>query len=258
MSSTILLLALIFLLANVVETLVGFGSALLTVAFAAALFPIEDVLIAIAVLNLPLNLFFLYKASGQMPWRRVFRQVLPAFFVGIGLGLSLAGFVTGEWIGIGLGTITLIIASIQLYNSVLVQLLIKHDEEQQRRLPSRARVRFARAERQFWLLFGGVSAGMFGTGGPFVVHGVSQMQKNQTLLRAMLAVVWVVMNITFLAFRWNKIDGEHLELALYLAPVLPLAVWIGERLSRRLSLRTFKLVGIGLLFLAGIRLAFFS
>ena len=107
-----------------------------------------------------------------------------------------------------------------------------------------------------WLLGGGVIQGLFGTGGPLVIHTLAHRIVEKAVFRSTLAVVWLTLNVGLCA----SLATEHaftrasLGASLGLAVPMLIGMRIGEFVFRRLKPEAFRKFIYQLLLLASVLL----
>jgi uncharacterized membrane protein YfcA len=121
-------------------------------------------------------------------------------------------------------------------------------------MPSRARpLPLTRLPGAAVLALGGVAHGLFGAGGPMVVYFASRELTDKGRFRATLSALWIVLNLVLLAnyASLGLLGGASAKVTLTLAPALLLALFVGERLHRRVDERAFRPMIYLLLLFAG-------
>jgi uncharacterized membrane protein YfcA len=252
------LLGTIFLLANAIETLTGFGGTLITLALGAHLFQLHNLILVVVALNVPLNIYLLWQVARELRWRGQLARVLPAVCGGLGAGFLVGAVLMGARLEAWLGAMILMLTGLELLRHIrqrpTAALAAPDLPDAVPPSPRAAWAWLRNAMTQFWLVFGGFSAGLFGSGGPFVVYSVNKQGFEAQHIRGILAVVWLVMNVALLAIHLPHAHAGHAWMMLVLAPALPVGIWLGNRLRHRLPAQAVQYATLGLLALAGLLL----
>lgn len=102
----------------------------------------------------------------------------------------------------------------------------------------------------------GIAHGMFVCGGPLLIGYLTRRIADKTSFRATISTVWIVLNGIILVTDsiggcWN---GELLRIQLLAVPFLLVGMFIGSRLYRIMSQRTFMMITYVLLLISGVSL----
>jgi uncharacterized membrane protein YfcA len=201
------MIALVAALAFAIEASIGFGSTVFAATLGVAFVPLAQLIPAFVPVNLALSTILV--ARGRPDWRVLAREIAPPVAAGMALGLLLPG------------------ARLQLVFAIFVIALS---------LLQLARLRvWPRPVRIALLFLGGVAHGLFGTGGPLVVSATRGRLADP---RATYAVLWLVLNVALLA-SFSHVD---LRLSAEIALGLPIGLWVGHRLHRKLDERVVWIV----------------
>ena len=106
------------------------------------------------------------------------------------------------------------------------------------------------------LLLAGVIHGMFVSGGALLVVYATQVLKDKEEFRATIAPVWVVLNSVLLESQVRQGAFDNYNIRLILISVIPLfiATWVGKKLVKKVSQRTFLNLTYVLLLVSGLSL----
>ncbi|MFO0664923.1 MAG: sulfite exporter TauE/SafE family protein [Polyangiaceae bacterium] len=217
-----------------VEAAIGFGGTLISVGLGVLFLPLTEVLSIFLPLNLGLSLTMLLRTRKDLDGRFLLRKLVPFMAPGIPLGLWLSARMPASPLKRFLGAF-LVLFSLREF--------VKPPSSE----PSPRRRLFA----PLLLFIGGTFHGAFATGGPLVVFVASGELRDKAAFRATLTALWCVLNgavIATFAVQGN-VNASTLKLSLLLAPLLFVAVWLGELLHRRVSPEKFR-VAIQVLLLA--------
>ena len=234
---TILLLAMIALVAFATEGAIGFGGTVITACLGAQLIPIDVLLPAFVPINLALSTWLLTSGRDAIAWGVLVRTIALPVAIGAALGLALFHLPAKTVLAAVFGGFVAVLAIIQLARPA-------------------ARPLSARWQRAF-LVAGGVAHGLFGTGGPMIVYVTRRELADKRAFRATLAVLWLVLNtallVNFLAL--GLYGRTSVELGGVVGLVLLPGLWLGERIHRALDGARFERLVWTLLLGAGLALA---
>jgi hypothetical protein len=211
-------LAAVASFALVVECALGFGGTLIATCIGAQLAPLKVVVPAFVPLDLAMSAWLAARGSRQVDWRWLTREVAPPAAAGIAPGLLLSG-AASPWLPVVLGVFVVLLASRELARGS-------------------ARVPTAIA-RGALLGLGGLAHGLFATGGPFVVYVARNRVPDPRAFRATLAVLWIALDATALAWfvATGRYDATTTRLLLVFAIAFAPALVLGERLHLSLQAR---------------------
>jgi uncharacterized membrane protein YfcA len=120
------------------------------------------------------------------------------------------------------------------------------------------RVRWNRHAGRAILVIGGLVQGAVAAGGPLVVTYAHNEIHDKRAFRATMFLVWVVFNSVF-ALTYFLSPGHNfavLKLALCCIPVMPVGMWIGQKLHDSASETFFHVLVFTTLLLSGLSLLF--
>jgi len=230
-------LAVLVFLAFAVESALGFGAMLLSLALGSLVVPIDTLLPALVPLNLGLSITLAARNARSIDVPFLLRRLLPWMALGLPGGILLRNLADRGLLVRSFGVFVVAVALLELGRARRSAPLVP--------LP-------ATGERGI-LLAGGIIHGAFATGGPMAVYVASRALPDKGVYRATLSVLWVVLNTVVVASLalGGQLDGAAASLSLVLAPGCVLGLFAGEILHRRAGVATFRLLVYGLLALAG-------
>ena len=231
---------LVLFLAFLVESAVGFGSALVTVSLGGHLMPLDRLFPVFQPLSLILSLTLVVRGRAHINTRFLFREVIPAMLPGVVVGMALFRLGPPDALLLGVGVAIAVLASFEL----------------QRTLRGQEAAPLPPVVRVVVLLFAGVIHGLFGVSGPPVVWVATRTLPDKTEFRATLALLWLVLSILLVA--GYVVDGTlrlpQLEQSALLAVPLVLGFVVGNLLHVHVPQRAFRLAVCVLLVVAGLAL----
>jgi|SRR5690554_1232146 len=229
------LLALFILLSYTVEAVTGFGSIVIALSLGALLMPVPELLPILVPLNIIMTSWLTIKLRKQIDLVLLLQRILPLMMIGTVAGYLLLPWLNERWLKPLFGMLIVWFAGRELW-----------------------RLRHAKpAQHPQWLtnplmFMAGVSHGLFASGGPLLVYALAGTSLDKARFRATLICVWFLLNSTLtVAF---LLDGRllpALPTVAYLALLLPLGVWLGERLHSRVDELLFRKLIYALLLVTG-------
>jgi uncharacterized membrane protein YfcA len=242
---TLLLLALIGLLAFTVEATAGFGATIVTVTLAAYFMPIDAVLAALLPANVVLSGYLALRYRRSIDVRILVRRVGAWMVPGMAIGMlpSLVpqlgalreqGFIKGLFAGF-----VVVLAVVELWRAR------RASPDDTRPLPGPLAA--------LSLVGAGVVHGLFACGGPMLVYVVGRELTDKARFRATLSAVWLTLNLVLIAeyVAEGAIDGTSLRASGVMFVSLVAGLALGEWIHRRLSVERFRLAVFTLLLFAG-------
>lgn len=239
---TLVALALVVLSAFTVETALGFGATLVTVALGSILLPIQTLLPALVPLNLALSIWLATRYARAVDTRFLLRRLLPMMALGLPFGIALFRVADASLLKRLFGVFLIVVSSIEL--------------RRMRAAKGEAAPPLARPIEVAMLFAGGVVHGAFATGGPMAVYVTSRAIDDKGAYRATLCVLWAALNVVLLvSFAISgEIDRASTTLSAWLVPSCALGLVLGEIAHRRVPVVMFRAGVFVALALAGVML----
>lgn len=216
----------------------GFGA--LAVPLMALVVPVPQA----AAVMLPL-LLVMDAAGLQQLWRQqdraLLRLLLPAGLLGVGVGALLFGVLSVKTVAAVVGALTLLFLAQRLF------------------FPPKAEA--AVPSKPLGVALGvasGFTSFVAHAGGPPISAYVLPLRLPPVTMAATMAVFFAVVNLSkCIPYAWlGLFDTRNLATSLVLAPLAPIGVWLGVRLTRRISPLWFYRLAYGGMFLAGAKLLY--
>jgi uncharacterized membrane protein YfcA len=221
-----IMLGAFILFAYTAEAMTGFGSIVIALSLGALFFPIDFLQTVLVPLNICMSSFLTFKYRRYIDWTLLGKLIMPFM-----LGGTLLGFVLQPY----LGGVILKASFALLVLWFAVRELLK------------ARGGIVATEKPVWWSRGvigmaGITHGLFASGGPLLVYGLAGMSIDKARFRATLILVWFSLNsvLTVLFLIDGRIQANWQPIVAFM-PLLPLGVWIGERLHHKVDEDSFKL-----------------
>lgn len=236
-------LAVVVLVAWTVQAITGFGSTVLALTLGAVFLPIPELLPLVIVLNTPLAAWTSIRHRAEIDRPALLRLILPWMGAGTVAGALAAPWIAGDLLKRGFGVMVLSFAIRDL-------LTLLRDHPAGPRPPE--------ATLRAWVVLAGFIHGIYGSGGPALVQATSRLGLTKGAFRATMSAVWLLFNFVLIGVfvARGRFDGATLHRALWLVPVVPIGVWLGERLHPHLHDRAFRGLVQGLLVIGGAALLF--
>ncbi|MGE0787879.1 MAG: sulfite exporter TauE/SafE family protein [Sandaracinaceae bacterium] len=225
----------------VVQTVTGFGSALVCLTFGALLYPIPEIVPLIVPLSFAQSVYIVVRHYRDVNVRFLFVRILPLMGAGVGVGMLIAHAYHGDALRYAFGGLVLVLSLRELYVAL-------RREAAQAPLP--------RAASMAAIFGAGITHGVYGAGGPLLVYATSREGLEKGPFRATLGGVWLVLNAimtTAFAFR-GVYDVPHLTSLGVMLCAIPFGIAVGEVVHHRVDERRFKIGVLALLTLAALSL----
>jgi uncharacterized protein len=218
-----------------VESALGFGATVITLALGAHVAPIGTILPAFVPLNLMISAALLFRNKQHVDRRLLFARILPLMAIGLPFGIFGLAQIDQTIARKVFGAFVIVLASAELLASI----------RKQRSTPRPIAGTIA-------LICAGAIHGAYATGGPLVVW-VLGPRLEKSAFRATLSALWLLLNLVLFAnfALRGRIDIRSLEASAVLAIGMLLGLWLGEWVHRRVPAEQFRLAIYGLLGLAG-------
>ena len=237
---TFLILALIVLLAQTVETVSGFGSTVIAVTLGVHILPLSILVPTLVMLNLVLSSYLVSRYFYKIDTRLLTRRILPWMLLGLAIGVWVFSAVDGPTLRYVLGFLVVVFSAVEfvkLYRAEAHSLSIP--------LPDWL--------AKLTLIGAGLIHGIYASGGPLLVYYASRLQWRKGIFRSTLSAVWLTLNITLVIsyLLTGKITTEVVSMWLVLLPMVPAGIILGEKLHNWINEKNFRLAVYGLLMMAG-------
>ena len=234
--TNILLLALILVLAHVVETTLGFGDTIISLALGLFLFPLEVLLPALVALAILQSTWLVIRWHRRVNWHLLLITILPLAFVGMLGGILIRDYANETVLIIVLGAFIILVSAVEL-----IGLYIRKSAAGP--LPRYLAVPV--------ILGGGIFHGLFATGGPLIVYYTGREIREPQAFLGTLAVLWLILNVVLYATMWiaGSAGFQSLQLAAVVLPGFIAGVVIGSLI--KVKELTFKTLTWSVLFIVG-------
>ncbi|HEY1099234.1 MAG TPA: sulfite exporter TauE/SafE family protein [Myxococcota bacterium] len=233
--SDLLSLSAVLFIAFVVESAVGFGSALFVVALGAQLVALDHLLPVFQPLSVLLSTTIVLRERAHLDLPFLSRRVLPAMLPGVVVGMVIWRLWPGQALLLLVGP------------SIAGLALIKLVDVVNDRVPAPLSPTVSNAV----LALAGVLHGMFGTSGPPVVWVAARTLVDKARFRATLSLLWLALSAILVV--GYAIDGSlnttTLGESVLLLPALVVGYVVGNVLHHRVPQRAFG-IGVCLMLIA--------
>jgi len=234
-----IILFLIILFAQTIETTTGFGATVVSVGIGAYFFDLKQLVVVLVLIGWLQSLFIVIRAFKHIQWRILFSRILLFASPGMPVGMWFFRHFGGQQLKIILAVFIIFAATLQLF-----LLLVKKTGLKPLPLSLSALVLFA----------GGFIHGIFASGGPMVVLYASRALKEKSQFRATLSALWLILgSALIISFLYSKqLTAVALQKTAILIPALVLGIILGELLHQRVNERIFKIAIQFILLLTGV------
>ncbi len=241
MSIAYALFGLFIFIGFTTEVATGFGSIIIAISLGALILPIEAMLPILVCLNCMMNGVFLSRIYQQIHYPTLLKIILPLMMIGMVLGILLLPFISDTWLKKGFATLVIWFATKELYKMYRGNPLSSQGSLQQK----------------VWTLLGGVTHGLYASGGPLLVYSLTGNSLPKSHFRATLLATWFILNACYALFLLaNGVLGQYSIQIMSYSPVLLLSVLMGQYLHQKINEQRFKQVVYILLIASAVAMLF--
>jgi uncharacterized membrane protein YfcA len=230
----------VLVVAEAVYVLLGFGAGLIAVGTLALVMPeLRDVVVVLLLVNLPAELFVVWRSRRLVAWRGVL-----VVFVGVAVGIPV-----GTWM-LGVGRPGALLTGLGIVLVAAGAAFLVTDRPGERPMP-------------VWIapplgLASGILTGLFGTGGPPLILYYRLAGVSKAVFRGSLMAIFLLMTAvrvpSYVAF--GLVTGPRIWSSIAVFPAVLVGAWIGQRTHVRISEPAFRrLVAVSLIAIGAILLA---
>ncbi|MFN8576492.1 MAG: sulfite exporter TauE/SafE family protein [Candidatus Sericytochromatia bacterium] len=236
-------LALIVLLANIVEAISGFGSVIIAVTLGANLYDIDKLISILLPISLCLSTYIVTKHHKFIRFNFIMKEILPFMTSGLIVGLIILNYFPVSSLKNIYGVLVLILSIKELY------FMLVHKNKERKELPSLISA--------ISIFLAGIVHGLYASGGPLLVYGLSSKKLDKDVFRVTLSTIWLIFNLTlFIVYLFtNRVSIENLKISAFLIPTLILGIYVGEKVHHKINERVFRISVFSILLIAGLRLS---
>lgn len=227
-----------------VESAIGFGATVITVALAANFVPIDALLPAFVPVNMILSALIAVRDRRAIDGRTLLARVLPPMLVGLPIGMLALARLDERVLKIAFAVFVVLLSVVEVARLLLAERAARPAAEPTAQPAAPGPQRAAVVADVALLVVGGAIHGAFGTGGPMAVYvAAKRLGDDRTRFRATLAALWLLLNtalVTTFAVR-GALGASSLETSALLLPGLLVGTLIGTWAHPRIPQRAFRL-----------------
>ncbi len=227
-----LLIAIAFSLGFFVESIIGFGGGLIAYSILGFSMDIKNMVLCGLYIGTCASSYIIFTDHKSFA-KKIFLSSFPICFLGTMIGVFLFAKLDSKTMLIIFGALSIILSTKVLFFDDL---------------------KFPKLLRSFLLLVGGVSQGLFGIGGPFVVNALKDEFKNKSELRTTMGTFFVSLNIVrFIQLFLQKSVNVSFFASVWwtIIPVF-IAIYFGYKAHLKISETFFKKIVGAMTFFAGV------
>ncbi|MBO4339650.1 MAG: sulfite exporter TauE/SafE family protein [Clostridiales bacterium] len=232
------LIGIIVLLANILESITGFGATVAELPFVSALVGIKTAVVALCMVSLTLAVFVVIRFHKDID-KKAYLNIVGFALLGMPVGMLAFSYLPERALKIALGIFIILAAARGFF--VLFS-------KKENRKPVNGIV------LRILLFIGGVVHGAFASGGPFLVIYAGEKIREKGSFRATMCSVWATLNSVLLIK--YIITGDFtvktvMPVYLLAIPFLAVGVAIGMFLHKKVSQKVFSIIVYCILLAAG-------
>jgi len=233
-----ILIGIIVLLANILESITGFGATVAELPFVSALVGIKTAVVSLCMVSLTLAVFVVIRFRKQID-KKAYVNIVGFALIGMPIGMLAFSYLPEKYLKIGLGIFIIFAAA----RGFFVLFSKKKD-----RKPVNSIV------LKILLFVGGIVHGAFASGGPFLVIYAGEKVKEKGSFRATMCSVWATLNSVLLLkyiITGDFVVKSVMPVYLLALPFLAVGVAIGMYLHKKVSQKVFSVIVYCILLAAG-------
>ncbi|MFO0659693.1 MAG: sulfite exporter TauE/SafE family protein [Polyangiaceae bacterium] len=233
------MLFLIVALAFTIESALGFGATVVTIALGSFLVPINELLPSYVPVNMLLSLYMAVRYRRDVAWRMLFRKIVPLMALGLPIGLLAFSRLGADRLRPAFGAFVVVLSLIELWRA---------------RASAPPPSTPPRWVSPLMLLLGGIVHGAFSTGGPMAVYVAGQELHDKAVFRSTLSALWITLNIALLSSyaMVGALSTTTLNRGATLLPALAVGMLAGEWAHHRIPATLFRKLVFSMLLIAGV------
>jgi uncharacterized membrane protein YfcA len=225
MTVEFVLLGLFIGIAFTSESITGFGSIVIALALGSLLLPIPQLLPILVPLSVAMSGALLLRFYRDIHWPLLLQRIFPLMVAGMLTGIGLLQVLTSEALKAAFACLVLWFALREWYKL-------------KRGIVTSIKPRWW---QPLWTFLAGISHGLFASGGPLLVYGLSTFAIAKATFRATLVCVWFGLNVSYSLIMWQQgLILPVLPLVASYLPVLALSFWLGHVIHERVNENQFK------------------
>ena len=232
----LVVMALILVLAQTVETILGFGATVIALALGLFILPLNVLFPALVIVGILQSTWLALRWYKHIRWRLFLFYILPLAGAGTIIGIVVRNFAN-------LTTLLILLYSFIIVASAVETVAIYREKATSGPLPRYIAVPV--------LVVGGIFQGLLGAGGPMVVYYAGREISKPEEFRATLSMLWLVLFSGMLIAMWinKQVIVQSLVLTAIVLPGFVAGLVIGSFI--RLKAHGFKILTWSVLFIIG-------
>jgi uncharacterized membrane protein YfcA len=232
-----LLIGLIVLLANTLESITGFGATIAELPFVSALVGIKTAVVSLCIVSLTLSVYVVIRFHKKID-KRTYLNIVIFALIGMPIGMLAFAYLPERTLKIALGSFIIFAA---LHGFMVI-------------ISKRERKPINNIVLRIVLIIGGIVHGAFASGGPFLVVYASEKIKGKGSFRATMCAVWTTLNTVLLAkyiMTGAFVIRQVAPVYLTALPFLAIGIAAGMYLHKKVSQKLFTVIVNCILLAAG-------
>lgn len=224
-----ILIASLFSLGFFIESIIGFGGGLIAYSILGFFMDVKKMVIVGLYIG-TCSSTYIFMTDHKSFSKKIFLQSMPICFLGTMIGVLIFSNIDSQTMLTLFGAFAIILSAKVIFFD---------------------NMKFPALLRNALLLTGGISTGLFGIGGPFIVNALKNTFKGKSELRSTMAGIFMAMNFTRIIQLsiQNEIHLESFKQTWWTVIPVLIAIYFGYQLHLRISEAFFKkMVGAMTLF----------
>ena len=218
---------------NVIQAITGFAGTVLAMPPSIKLIGVNDAKVILNIMAL-ISCFIIAVKNIKYINKKELRKIVIFMSVGMIIGIEVLKIFPTNIL-------------LKVYGMIIILIAVKN-------LCLKKDIKFPKVAMIFILIISGIIHGMFVSGGALLVVYAASVLKDKDEFRATISPVWVILNSFLLITQIsnNMITSENIILSLICIIPLFLAIWLGNKIQKKIDQKSFLKIVYILLIISGL------
>lgn len=228
-----ILFLIVLFVSNVIQAITGFAGTVLAMPPSIKLIGVNDAKVILNIMAL-ISCFIIAVKNIKYINKKELRKIVIFMSVGMIIGIEVLKIFPTNIL-------------LKVYGMIIILIAVKN-------LCLKKDIKFPKVAMIFILIISGIIHGMFVSGGALLVVYAASVLKDKDEFRATISPVWVILNSFLLITQIsnNMITSENIILSLICIIPLFLAIWLGNKIQKKIDQKSFLKIVYILLIISGL------
>ncbi len=228
-----ILFLIVLFVSNVIQAITGFAGTVLAMPPSIKLIGVNDARVILNIMAL-ISCFIIAVKNIKYINKKELRKIVIFMSVGMIIGIEVLKIFPTNIL-------------LKVYGMIIILIAVKN-------LCLKKDIKFPKVAMIFILIISGIIHGMFVSGGALLVVYAASVLKDKDEFRATISPVWVILNSFLLITQIsnNMITSENIILSLICIIPLFLAIWLGNKIQKKIDQKSFLKIVYILLIISGL------